>query len=477
LKESPKQAGQIWVGTDDGQVQMTNDGGKTWTNLTKNFQGVSADSSVSHVEPSRINANVAYVSFDRHKFDDNKPYVFKTTDSGKTWTNISSNLPSSAFVHVVIEDTKNPNLLYAGTELGLYVSYNSGVSWQELNLKNFPKVAVHDVLVHPRDNDLILATHGRSFWVFDDATPIQQMSQSVLDSAFTLFDVRLAYRYATMMTRYGVGDKIFKGTNPPNGAFINYYLKEKPDAKTPTKMQIFDSTGKQVVEIKNFPKEKGVNRYVWNLGYEGAKMRRPPSPEFLEFVGSPRGPQVLPGIYTVKLMIGDKTQEKQVEVKVDPTVNVSNADLQAQLDLAMKLRDMLSPINEQLRTLDSLKLQIEQNERVAIERYEKLSPELAKSIADYKKKLNDLLGSFQVDDEESIRASAKYVDQISGLYFGLNNGNAKPTPAMQEKYTELQAEFPKRMAEIKKFIDDDTAKFNETLQKNGLPILIIGKQN
>jgi photosystem II stability/assembly factor-like uncharacterized protein len=477
IKESPKQAGQIWVGTDDGQVQVTNDGGKTWTNLSKNVPNIPADSSVSHVEPSRVNANTAYISYDRHKFDDNKPYVFKTNDGGKTWTNISSNLPSNAFVHVVTEDPKNPNLLYAGTELGLYASYDNGGKWVELNLRNLPRVSVHDVLVHPRDNDLILATHGRSLWVFDDATPIQQMSPSLADSAFNLFDVRLAYRYATMMTRYGVGDKIFRGPNPPNGALITYYLKEKPDAKTPTKMQIFDSTGKLVLDIKNFSREKGVNRFVWNLGYEGAKMRRPPPPEFLEFFGSPRGPQVLPGIYTVKLTVGDKTQEKQIEVKVDPTVTISNADLQAQLDLAMKLRDMLSPINEQLRTLDSLKLQIEQNERVAIERYEKLSPEMAKAIADYKKKLNELLESMQINDEDGIRASAKFVDQINGLYFGLTNGNAKPTPAMQEKYTELQTEFPKRMTQIKNFIDVDTKQFNETLQKGGLPILIVGKQN
>jgi photosystem II stability/assembly factor-like uncharacterized protein len=163
----------IWSGSDDGVLQMTTDGGKNWTNISKNVSGIPADSSVSHIELSRVNASTAYVSYDRHKFDDYKPYIFKTTDGGKSFSNISGNLPANAYVWVVREDPKNPNLLYAGTEIGLYASWDNGKNWSELNMKNFPRVAVHDIVIHPRDNDIILATHGRSFWVFDDATAIQ----------------------------------------------------------------------------------------------------------------------------------------------------------------------------------------------------------------------------------------------------------------------------------------------------------------
>src|SRR6185369_8770986 len=161
VAESPMQRGQIWVGTDDGNLQMTKDGGKSWSNLIKNVSGLAANSPVSHVEPSRANGSTVYATFDRHMFDDFRPYIFRSNDLGQTWTSISGNLPAKGYVQVIREDPKNPRLLYAGTELGLFGSYDGGQNWIALNLKNLPNVSIHDVMVHPRDNDLILATHGR----------------------------------------------------------------------------------------------------------------------------------------------------------------------------------------------------------------------------------------------------------------------------------------------------------------------------
>lgn len=475
LAESPAQANQIWAGSDDGNLQVTIDGGKNWSNVVKNVPNLPADSPVSHVEPSRVNASTAYVSFDRHKLDDYKPYVFKTTDGGKNFTNITGNLPANAYVHVVTEDPRNPNLLYAGTELGLYATHDGGKNWMELNLKNLPRVAVHDVLVHPRDNDLILATHGRSLFVFDDATPIQQMNAEVLDSRATLFDIRPAYRFAVRMTRYGVGDKVFRGQNPPSGAIISYYLKEKPDAKTPVKMEVFDANGKPVVEIKNFPKEKGVNRAVWNLSYEGARPRRAPTPEQLEFFGAPRGPQVLPGTYTVRLTVGDKVQEKRVEVRVDPTVQISPADLQAQLDFAMKLRDLVSPVNDGLRTLDSIKLQLEQIERTGKDRLGELPADVTKALEAYKKRVNEVSRELASDPEDAIGTGAKFGDRLNNIYGTISSGNFAPTPAMRENYEMLRAETPKKIEQINKVITEDTAELNKALQKAGLAIVVTGK--
>lgn len=478
IAESPLDANVIWAGTDDGNLQLTTDGGKNWTNLSKNVPQMPADSSVSHVEPSRVNAKTAYVAVDRHKFDDYKPYVFKTTDGGKSFTNITGNLPAKAYVHVVTEDLRNPNLLYAGTELGLYVSYNNGANWSELNLKNLPRVAVHDIRIHPRDNDLILATHGRSLYVFDDAAPIQQMNNQIMQSASYLFDIRPAYRFAVRMTRYGIGDKQFQGTNPPRGAIITYYLKDKPDAKTALKLEISDAGGKKIAEVKNLPKEKGLNRASWNLSGEGARQRRPPTgeQEGESFRGEPRGPQALPGIYTVKLFVGDKLQqEKKVEVRIDPTVSISAADLQAQYDLAVRLRDMLSPLNDGLRTLDSAKQQAEQIERVAKDRLPEVPADLAKALTDYKKRVDQITGDLVVGDEDSIRASAKLTDQIGGLYSAVNDGNNAPTAAMREQFNLLQTQLPPKIADINRFITDDTAKLNQTLQKAGLPIIVLGK--
>ncbi len=474
--ESPLQENLLWAGTDDGNLQMTTDGGKNWTNIVKNLPKVPEDSSISHVELSRQNVNTAYIAVDRHKFDDYRPYVFKTTDGGKNFTNITGNLPEKSYVHVVTEDPKNPNLLYAGTELGLYGSYDGGKNWIELNMKNFPRVAVHDILVHPRDNDIILATHGRSLWVFDDATPIQQMNDSILQNTTYLFNVRPAYRFATRFTRYGIGDKIFQGTNPPNGAIITYYLKDKPDAKTPLKLEIFDAAGKKISEVRNLSKEAGLNRTMWNLGYEGARSRRMPTAEQLEFGGSSRGPQAMPGVYTAKLLVGDKVaQETKIEVRVDPTVSITTAELQSQFDLAMRLRDMLSRLNDALRLLDSAKQQAEQIEKVAKDRLTDVSPDLTKALADYKKRIDTITGDLIVGDEDGIRASAKLTDQIGGLYGSVAGGNAAPTAAMREQFNLLQTQLPSKIVEINRFISEDTARLNQTLQKVGLPIIVVGK--
>ena len=476
LAESPFDKKTIWAGTDDGNLQMTNDEGKTWTNINKNLPNVPADSSVSHIEFSTKNADTIYVAVDRHKFDDYQPYVFKTTDGGKTFANITNNLPAAAYVHVVREDPKNANLLYAGTELGLYASWDDGKSWAELNLKNLPRVAVHDIIVHPRDNDIILATHGRSLYVFDDATPIQQLSAEILQSAGYVFAVRPACRFATLMTRYGIGDKPFRGQNPPRGAIISYYLKDKADPKTPVRMQVFDANNQLIVEYKNLSKDKGINRTAWNLSQEGARMRRPPTLEQLEFQGPPRGPQVVPGIYTVKIFAGDKLiGEQKAEVLLDPTVPTSAADLKLQYDLAMKLRDLVSTTNDGLRQLDSAKQQAEQIETVAKDRLPQVPAELSKAIADYKKRVSDLLDDLATNQEDSIRAPSKFSDRLNNLYGAVSGGNFAPTATMIENYEVLRQQFPAKIAEINKFAAEDTARFNQVLQKYGFAIVIGGK--
>ncbi len=476
LAESPLKKDLLWAGTDDGNLQLTNDGGKNWTNINKNLPNVPQDSSVSHVELSRVSIDTAYVSVDRHKFDDYKPYIFKTTDGGKSFSNITGNLPASSYVHVVREDPKNTNLLYAGTELGIYASWDDGKNWTEINMKNFPRVAVHDILIHPRDNDIILATHGRSLWIFDDATVLQQMNSNILQSAGYVFESRPAYRFATMMTRYGIGDKPFKGQNPPNGAIITYYLKDKADEKTPVKMQVFDSSNKMLVEYKNLSKEKGINRATWNLAQEGARQRRPPTAEQMEFRGQPRGPQVLPGIYTVKIFAGDKMiGENRVEVRVDPTVRVTTAELQMQYDLAMKLSDLVSVMNDGLRQLDSVKTQTDQIETVAKDRIGEVPPELTKAFADFKKRTSDLLNDLATNQEDGIRAPSRYSNQLNSLYSTVADGNYPPTATMKENYEILRKEFPNKIASISKFITEDTARFNQILQKYNLSVIIPGK--
>jgi photosystem II stability/assembly factor-like uncharacterized protein len=476
LAESPLRAGTIWAGTDDGNLQATTDGGKTWRNLTKNVPGLQPSSPVSHVEPSPSDPETVYVAFDRHMFDDFRPYVFKSTDGGRTFRNISGDLPAKAYVWVVREDPKNKNLLYAGTELGLFASYTGGRDWFPLHLKNLPAVAVHDIKFHPRDNDIILATHGRALYVFDDATPIQQMSQQIRDSAVHLFDVRPAYRFATMMTRYGIGDRPFAGQNPPYGALITYYLKEKPDEKTTVKGQIIDSKGKVVSEFNRLPKEQGLNRVAWDLRYGGPQVRRPPTDEEVAFTGGPRGPQVLPGTYTARLTVGAKSVETKIEVRLDPNVQTPMADLQQLHDMSLRLRDMQSATNNALRALDSLKAQAEFIERTEKDRLTEVPKELTDKLAAFKKQVEDMTGRLaRPEGGFGFAGRTQLADRLGGLFFTIDSPNAAPTAAQRAYFAELQTEFRQKLDEFNRFVSQTVPQMNEVLRRHNAPQLVPGK--
>ncbi len=480
IAESPVKAGMIWAGTDDGNLQMTTDGGKTWTNLTKNT-GVPAFALVTHVEPSRTSADVAYASFERHMFDDFRPYIFKTSDAGKTWKNISGNLPEKAYIHVVREDPKNTNLIYAGTELGVFASYNGGGNWVALNLKNLPAVAVHEILVHPRDNDLILGTHGRSIMILDDATPIQQMSPELTNLAMHMFDVRPALRYATAggFGGFGSGNKPFVGSNTPYGALVTYYLKDKPDEKTPVRMEILDVSGKVIREMKEIPKEKGLNRTAWNLRHDAAKQRRPPTDEDREraqFTGGLSGPQVLPGRYTARLTVGDKTLEKPIEVRLDPLLNVPVADLQLQSNHTLTLRDMQTNVNEALKWLDGTKEQLEGIQKRVKDAMPNAPAELTKTMTENLQQVDALLKKLaRPADVPTYMLGPQLIERLGALFGGIDRTNAAPTIYQQDYFKELQVEFADKLTEFNAFVETAVPKLNETLAKHNVSTIMPGK--
>ena len=348
-------------------------------------------------------------------------------------------------MQVVREDPKNKNLLYAGTELGLFASYSGGKEWMPLNLKNLPNVSVHDILIHPRENDLILATHGRSIWIFDDATAIQQMTTQILNSNAYLFSVRPALRYAIRFTRYGIGDKQFTGPNPPAGALITYYLKDKLDEKATLKLQIFDRDGKLVQDIERPSREKGLNRVAWNLRLGGPEVRRPPTEEQLAFGGGSRGPQVLPGTYTVKLTVNDKVLEERVEVKLDPTINVPVAALQESLDMQVKLRDMQTTINLSLRFLDSLEDQLKHAQTTMKTLQKEPDKDLMKALEDYIKELDTLEDQLSSRNEGLGFAGRDQVaDDIGNLFFTLDM-NFGPTLGQKQYFEEIQPVYRTRL--------------------------------
>jgi photosystem II stability/assembly factor-like uncharacterized protein len=267
ISESPVLPGLLWVGTNDGNLQVSRDGGSTWKNVAGNVNGVPKETHVSRVEASNFDASTAYVSFDGHRTDDHKPYIFVTRNLGETWTSLSAGLPDG-HVNVIKEDPKNKHLLYAGTEYGFYVSLDGGIEWKKF-MNGLPTVRIDDVLVHPRDNDLILATHGRSLWIMDDITPLQQLSDTVVAADAHALDIRPATAWLTDVQKAITveGARHFRGQNPPRGAAIAYWLKSAPPADV--RITISDISGREIRSLEG-TKDAGLNRVQWDLSPLGA---------------------------------------------------------------------------------------------------------------------------------------------------------------------------------------------------------------
>ena len=258
IDESPVNDNVVWVGTDDGLVQLTRDGGVSWINVKPNFKGVPDQIWVSRVEASHFEEGTAYVTFDNHRYDDNKPYVFKTDDFGKTWTNISAGLPEKYSVYVIVEDPVNPNLLFVGTEYGVHFSIDRGASWQSIK-NDMATVAIHDLVIHPREGDLVAGTHGRSIWILDDISALRQLADAQ-GKAVHAFKPRLATNWVSVNTGRKQPAFMFRGENPQRGAYLHYYLEADADVV----VSVEDISGAHRREIKDKGK-KGINRVNWRL--------------------------------------------------------------------------------------------------------------------------------------------------------------------------------------------------------------------
>jgi len=321
VAESPVVPGIVWVGTNDGNLQVSRDGGATWKNVVSKATGVPDETFVSRVEPSHFDAGTCYVAFDGHRTDDHKPYVYVTRDFGETWTSIAANLPTGN-VNVVREDPKNRNLLYAGTEYGMFVSLDGGKQWQRFST-GLPTVRVDDILVHPRDNDLIIGTHGRSIWILDDISALQQMTSEAAAADVTLFAPRPAVAWRNDITQSITtgGSKFFRGDNPAPGTAISYHLKSAPAGDV--KITITDVTGRVVREIAG-TKEAGLNRVQWNL--RGNPIQAAAGGRGMAGGGGQAGggrggfgggPAVEPGTYLLKLTVGGKDYTQKIVVEAD----------------------------------------------------------------------------------------------------------------------------------------------------------------
>jgi photosystem II stability/assembly factor-like uncharacterized protein len=335
IAESPVKRGLLFVGTDDGNVQVTQDEGRHWANLAKRFPGLPESMWVSAIEASRHSAGTVYVSFDGHRSNDFANYLYRSTDFGNAWTSIAGDLPAKRVIHAVHEDPKNPNLIYVGTEHGFFLSPDSGRHWIELK-NNLPRVPINDFVIHPRDNDLVLATHGRGVWILDNIAVLQELTPQVLSEAAHLFTLRPAEQIRYVNPKAHQGDMVFRGDNPPAGAIIDYSTRD--NSAINASLDIVDAAGRQVARLQA-PHLAGVHRVIWNLRYD-ALAAAPADEESGGRTIPMAGPLVMPGEYTVRLTALGNTSERKLQVHEDPRIEISAADRKTWTDALLSVADL-----------------------------------------------------------------------------------------------------------------------------------------
>jgi len=469
VAESPKEKGLIWVGSDDGLVHVTRDGGDNWTNLTPNIKGIPEWGTISLIEPSPHDAATAYLTVDAHRLDDTRPYLWKTTDYGRTWKSLAAKLPQDIYLHAVREDPKRRGLLYLGTERGVEFSRDDGATWQILGL-NLPTVAVHDLVV--KDDDLVLGTHGRSMWILDDLTPIREWSKEIADKPAHIFPPRPAVRWEYRSSFHEDG----AGENPPRGAVITYSLKKKTNGEIT--MEIVDPAGavvrtltskKEEPEVQDDdpdapgrPTEKavltteaGVQRVAWDLNYEKATKIKKAKTE-----GDPEAaPRVLPGTYTVRLTVEGKAVTAPLEVRPDPRLSVPLSDIDEQVAFARKVQAQvtrLATLVAQIRSVrDQVKLRsdaLSGNARATD--WTKAAQDLVARCDALEEKLHQ--PKAQVDYDILAKGARLYA-RLSPLLDYVVDGSGAPTKGMREVFNDQVRELDGLETEWKALLSGDLA--------------------
>jgi photosystem II stability/assembly factor-like uncharacterized protein len=481
VAESPVEKDLIWAGTDDGLVHLTRDGGKNWANVTP--KEMPEWGMVSLIDPSPHDAGTAYIAVDRHKMDDFHPYIFKTTDFGMTWTKITGGLPEDRYVHAVREDPLRKGLLFAGTETGIWVSFDSGDHWQSVQL-NLPTTPIYDLVV--KDGDLVVATHGRAFWILDNITPLRQATAGMSGDDVRLFAPRPGIRLRT--SRYfrltGPG-----GQNPPIGAVIDYYLKEKAD--DPITLEITDNRGRLARRFTSrsqpeaasplessslFPRERpvlsaeaGMHRFIWDLRYDESI----PVPGAVYAEGRPLGPLAVPGKYAIKLTVAGKSYTAPLEVKLDPRVKTSQSDLEKQFDLMTEMRDRQSQMNGVILQLRDVRKQlVALGERLAGDASNKSVRDAGQSLT---QKLTDieehLVQTKSVTANDEINYPSGFNSKLAFVQNAVDSADTAPTRAELEVFDEYKKYLDEQITRWQEVISKDLPALNDTLQKEKIPAI------
>lgn len=538
LAESTMKEGLLYAGTDDGNLHVSRDSGKTWKNITERVPGVPKNTYVSRVVPSRFAEGTVYATFDGHRGDDYNTYVFVSTDFGESWKSLKSDLPAGITCRVIREHPRNQNLLFLGTEFGAYASLDRGGHWTRVQ-GNLPMVRVDDIQIHPRDNDLVLGTHGRSVWVLDNITALEKMSDAIMSSDVAVFDAPAAVAFRIYNRKGNTGHKWFSAPNPPYGAMIDYYLRTAPAGNV--RVSISDKSGKLIREMTG-TKEAGVNRVVWDLrmspanqggaGFGGgggggrgggggggrgaggggrgggqqvpqqtpqqtaasepgaAGSETPPAAAQFGggggggggFGGGGRGPRVPPGEYTVKVSAGGKDATGTVRVQEDPRIQISEADRAKWTDAVMKAYELQRSAGAAQRSVQNLRTQM-----TSLQDSLRRTPNVPREVNDAVKSVSD-----RVDDvsrkivpvfDQSGSAGPPLPDaprpvlgRIGQLFNGLDSYTAAPTPDQVAKLSELSGELKGLVEQLNKLIDEAIPNLNKQIRESGLSFINPGQR-
>ncbi|MGH9452750.1 MAG: WD40/YVTN/BNR-like repeat-containing protein [Terriglobia bacterium] len=480
--------GDIWIGTDDGLIQVTHDRGRTWKNVTP--AELTAWSKVAMLEASPFDANTVYAAVDRHRLDDLKPYIYRTHDGGETWQKITNGIPDGSYLQVVREDPIRRGLLFAGTETGVFVSFDDGDHWQSLQL-NLPNCSVRDLALH--GNDLVAATHGRSFWILDDISPLRQIDSQVAQAQTWLFKPATAFRI-----RPGSDEgtplpvETASGKNPPDGAIIYYYLKTRP--RGPLVLEIHDEKGNLVrrysstdhaskvdpskLDIPAFwvhppqppSAEPGMHRFVWNLRYASASAPRNPYDPFFASGGGPWAP---PAFYAIKMTVDGQTQSQPFALKLDPRVKTSDLDLQRQFELASRINQALAQGSAAQRAATALQAKLKQ-----VQFSPRFTGKLAEAANALTQKVNAILGGRSASNPDFSGVEGPSTDQSSlrdataalgRLEFAVESADVAPTPDYEYAFKLDQNLLQKNLDAWRQIEQQDLPQLNLMLVKNHLP--------
>ena len=495
VEESPVEKDVIWAGTDDGLVQLTRDGGKNWQNVTP--KGIPEWIRINSLDVSPRDKGTCYVAATMYQFDDFRPYLYRTKDYGKTWTKIVGGIPENAFTRVIREDPEKPGLLYAGTELGLFISFDDGGTWHPFQF-NLPVVPITDLTV--KNADVVVATQGRSFWILDDLTPVREYRDSVASEKLHVFTPRATVRFPG--GGFGGGEEEGAGgavgKNPPNGVLVSYYLKEKPGEKEFVTVEFLE--GDRV--LRSFTSEKktregeeaagagggggggfgddegekpiepkaGLNRLVWDM-----RIVKPSLLPKAIIWGNSQGPKVAPGTYAVRVKYTGQTLTESFEVRPNPNAGATAEDLKKQYDLLREAREGLSACHDGVQQIRDIKNQV----REIGDRAEKLGK--GKTLKENGKALSDKLTAIEkklvnpdIKSSQDVLNFEPALDhQFAGLATVAASSDAKPTDSSPVYLKQVQGELAAVQAELKAVLDKDLADFNAEVRKQDVPPVVV----